>query len=46
MKNISRFLVASILSVAVALLAGCQTIDGMGKDVSAGGKAISKASRY
>ena len=32
-----------VLSLATAL-AACNTIDGVGKDVSSGGKALSKAS--
>jgi len=35
--------VAALLAVMMMLVAGCNTVEGAGKDVSAGGKAIEKA---
>jgi predicted small secreted protein len=43
MKLFCRGVMFIAISTAM-LLAGCQTIEGMGKDVQSGGKAISKAS--
>ena len=34
---------ATLLAVMMMLVAGCNTVEGAGKDVSAGGKAIEKA---
>ena len=34
---------ATFLAVLMMLVAGCNTVEGAGKDVSAGGKAIEKA---
>ncbi len=37
-------LVAIVVSICLVLLAGCNTIHGMGKDIESGGKTIEKAS--
>jgi entericidin B len=34
---------ATLLAVMMLLVAGCNTVEGAGKDVSAGGKAIEKS---
>lgn len=34
---------ATLLAAMLLLVAGCNTVEGAGKDVSAGGKAIEKA---
>jgi entericidin B len=34
---------ATLLAVMMMLVAGCNTVEGAGKDVSASGKAIEKA---
>ena len=38
----NRFLVV-VLAGALALVAGCNTIQGAGKDIAAGGEAIERA---
>ncbi len=38
-------LVALILLVAIGGLAGCNTIEGAGKDMQSGGEAVSDAAR-
>jgi predicted small secreted protein len=40
-KILSPALIALILSWAVGSLAGCNTVHGMGKDVSSAGNAVS-----
>ena len=40
MKQILRVLIASLFVVAAA---GCNTIEGVGKDIKKGGEAIEKA---
>lgn len=37
----SLLLVSSFLAAAVASLTGCNTVEGAGKDMQSGGKAIS-----
>ena len=39
MKAITAFLAAAVLS----LLAGCNTMEGVGQDVQAGGRAVERA---
>jgi len=34
-----------LLVVLAALLAGCNTVDGIGKDIEAGGKAIQRTTK-
>jgi entericidin B len=34
---------ATLVALLMLLVAGCNTVEGAGKDVSAGGKAIEKA---
>ncbi|WP_085316455.1 entericidin A/B family lipoprotein [Derxia lacustris] len=43
MKTQINFARAAVLLAVIAALAGCNTIAGIGKDVSAGGKAVEKA---
>lgn len=43
MKKVSLALVASVF--ALIGLAGCNTVQGVGQDVQAGGKAIEKAAK-
>lgn len=40
MKNVLRIFA---LASALAIIAGCNTIEGMGKDIKKGGEAIEKA---
>jgi predicted small secreted protein len=40
-----RFARIAVISVCLGLLAGCNTIDGAGKDLSSAGKAISKTAK-
>ena len=42
MKNIAGFILAAL---AVLALAGCNTMEGIGKDVKKGGEAIEKAAK-
>ncbi len=44
MKNVI-IAVACFLCVSVGLLSGCNTVHGVGKDVSRGGQAIERAAR-
>ncbi|MHB8882931.1 MAG: entericidin A/B family lipoprotein [Thermodesulfovibrionales bacterium] len=39
-----KFMLAGVISLCCALLAGCNTVHGVGKDIESGGKAIEKAS--
>ena len=41
MKNVMRFL--SLALVAGWILSGCNTVQGLGKDIEKGGEAIQKA---
>ena len=38
-----KTILATFLAVTMMLVAGCNTVEGAGKDVSAGGKAIERA---
>ncbi len=40
-----RRLIAIMAAVAVALLAGCNTVQGIGKDIKKGGEAIEKVGK-
>ena len=44
MKNI-KIIFLTILTISI-LLSGCQTIGGMGRDIQAGGRAISTAASH
>lgn len=35
--------IATLLALMMTLIAGCNTVEGAGKDVAAGGKAIERA---
>ena len=37
--------VSAILAIAAFVLAGCNTVQGMGKDIEKGGEAIQKATK-
>jgi predicted small secreted protein len=44
MKRISKFVLVLVGAVfATVLIAGCNTMQGMGEDISAGGKALSSS---
>ena len=40
-----RNLISGIVIVIVLVLAGCNTLQGLGKDVKAGGEALERASK-
>jgi entericidin B len=40
-----KMLVASILSIAICVSLGCNTMEGAGKDIQSGGKAVSHAAK-
>lgn len=40
-----RLVTLTLLSLTALLLAGCNTAEGIGKDVQAGGKAIEKSAQ-
>ena len=40
-----RLVTLTLLSLTALLLAGCNTTEGIGKDVQAGGKAIEKSAQ-
>ncbi|WP_374692138.1 entericidin A/B family lipoprotein [Accumulibacter sp.] len=42
MKRLNRFLVVLLAAIAVA---GCNTVQGIGKDIEKGGQAIGRAAR-
>ncbi|QKS28642.1 MAG: entericidin A/B family lipoprotein [Candidatus Accumulibacter similis] len=42
MKRLNRFLVVVLAAIAVA---GCNTVQGIGKDIEKGGQAIGRAAR-
>ena len=44
MKGIAMIRLVSML-IAIVALAGCNTIEGVGKDVKKGGEAIEKAAK-
>ena len=41
-----KIVVAAVVSLCLMILAGCNTIHGMGKDIESGGKTIEKASGH
>ena len=43
MKTRSRTIIISILCASLAFISGCSTVQGMGKDISKGGKEIQRA---
>ena len=42
-RSVAALLAFAAMAVASLALVGCNTIEGMGKDVKAGGQAIEKA---
>ena len=42
MLNVQKFVALAAAAVAVATLAGCNTVEGVGKDVKSTGKAIER----
>ncbi|EXI83159.1 MAG: entericidin A [Candidatus Accumulibacter sp. BA-94] len=42
MKRLNRFLLVLLAAIAVA---GCNTVQGIGKDIEKGGQAIGRAAR-
>lgn len=42
-KNMNKFLAGIVLVACVAVLAGCETMKGAGKDIQSGGQSIQKA---
>jgi predicted small secreted protein len=42
-RQIVKTVTAALLALMMIVVAGCNTVEGAGKDVSAGGKAIEKA---
>ena len=42
-KNTARRALIALTAAAVAALAACNTVEGVGKDVKAGGKALENA---
>lgn len=45
MKSLFQLILAGAFTLAIGSLVGCQTMEGLGKDVQSGGKAISRASK-
>ncbi len=43
MKKLMNFAVVAIILAFAAMVSGCHTMHGLGEDISAGGKAMSKA---
>jgi len=43
MKKIIAIIVVGVLCSSVAVLSGCNTVKGFGKDVSTGGQELEKA---
>lgn len=44
-RNAMFRFVSAVVSIAVFVLAGCNTVQGVGKDIEKGGEAIQKAVR-
>ena len=40
MKTMIKFTIASLVSISVLCVAGCNTMAGVGKDMQAGGQAL------
>lgn len=45
MSRSVRFVLLSILLSSAALLSACNTVEGMGQDVKAGGRAIERSAQ-
>ena len=41
---IKKFALAALITMCVTVLAGCNTVKGVGKDIESGGKAIERSS--
>ncbi len=41
---IRKFALAALIAMCVTVLAGCNTVKGVGKDIESGGKAIERSS--